>query len=271
MNIFLTDCISRVAEMEQKLENIYALLSQTSSGSEAAKEDSTDASIVASDSPPEVQKKISTYPPYLDAISTYGPLPPLPENIKPQSLPVSTVPYLVLDTIQDVISKGIISFAEGEECLTSFQQVASSFPFVIITPQSSLEFLRREKPSLLLAILTFGSYSRPKIFDVLEHEFREMLSKKVIMNGEKSLDLLQGVLVYLNYYHLHFKIGRQQIYQLSQIAATMAVELHIHLTWQNASNIDGLAIPIPDINGPNVADEIEGKRTFLGTYYLTSA
>lgn len=78
-----------------------------------------------------------------------------------------------------------------------FQSKASNFPFVLVPPKMTLDSLRREKPFLLLSILTFAAFSNEKLQLKLELELRQSLSKRIIVDSEKSLDLLQGVLVYL--------------------------------------------------------------------------
>lgn len=264
--------IRRVAEMEEKLENLYALLSKNDSGTEVSKEYPPELSNASSDSPPEAQELTSTYPLYFD--TTYEPVLQQAENAKNPPFSVfshSLIPYMVFDNIQDVISKGMISFAEAEACLSLFQKRSSTFPFVVISPHTSLDSLRRERPFLLLSVLTFGSQHNIKLQSTLEDELREELSKRMIMNGEVSTDLLQGALVYLNWYHLYFKIDRQQIYQLAQISATMAVELYNDQNPHSGSKTKGLAIPNPRCYPSKGSDDIENKRTFLGAYYLNSA
>jgi hypothetical protein len=98
----------------------------------------------------------------------------------------------------DVLSKGIISFQTAEEYLRVFRSKNAYFPFVVVPHTTSLENLRRERPFLLLAIFAFSSGQvHSNITSILEAELCETLAKRVIMEGEKSLDLLQGLLVYL--------------------------------------------------------------------------
>lgn len=61
----------------------------------------------------------------------------------------------------------------------------------------NLDTLRRERPFFLLATLSFSAHKNEKIQDQLEIELRESLSRMVIVNCEKIIDILQGILVYL--------------------------------------------------------------------------
>ncbi len=71
----------------------------------------------------------------------------------------------------------------------------------------------------------------------------------MIVDGAKDLDLLQGLLVYLAWYHFHFKLQGRQINMLVQIAVAIATELDLGNPTQSAA---------------------EAKRAFVGTYYLSS-
>lgn len=173
--------------MEQRIESLYELLST-----------SKDATKGVAPPPVTVEPDAQTTfsfeatPPFCDSPSSRA-----PHRKINQQFQVFSLPCLVFDDVQDVISKGIVSFARAEESLQSFRGKACNFPFVYVSPQTSLDTLRREKPFLLHAILTVGAQSNFKLQDRLELELRELLSKKVFVGGEKSMDLLQGVLVYL--------------------------------------------------------------------------
>lgn len=110
----------------------------------------------------------------------------------------SQFPSTNIDDIQDVISRGIVDFDKAEESLRLFQSNARFFPFVVVSLRMSLESLRRKKPFLLLSILTVGAKKHSKVQKALELELRGLLSKNIMHNGKKSLDLLQSLLVYLS-------------------------------------------------------------------------
>lgn len=106
-------------------------------------------------------------------------------------------PHYLMNRCDDVISKGILSFQEAEESVYRFRTKTSSVPFVFISSSTNLESLRLEKPFLLLAILTVEANHEARLQSQLERHLKETLSRKVIVNGEKSLEILQGLLVYL--------------------------------------------------------------------------
>jgi hypothetical protein len=175
--------------MEQKLDSLYALLS---AGTEPTKELTAPPMAVQTELPSAFS--FETNPAYHSS-----PLRTCHRKIN-QQFPVFSLPFLVFDEIQDVISKGIVSFERAEESIRLFRTKGSNFPFVPISPQASLDTLRREKPFLLLSILAFGAQSNCKLQGILELELLESLGKKVFVGGQKSLDLLQGLLVYLTWW-----------------------------------------------------------------------
>jgi hypothetical protein len=86
---------------------------------------------------------------------------------------------------------------EAERLLLAFRNKAQFFPFVEIPLEATVSSLARHSPFLLLAILTVASSPDPKLHHQIDHEFRRILSSKVIIEGQKSLDYLQGMLVYI--------------------------------------------------------------------------
>ena len=123
---------------------------------------------------------------------------PFPTSTSP--MPVFNFPGHLFDGMNDCISKGMISFTQADECVTSFRSKEQLyFPFVVIPQHMTLDTLRRERPFLLLSVLVCSAQDNAKLQEALELELRETMSRRVHVDGEKSLDLLQGVLVYLTW------------------------------------------------------------------------
>ena len=176
--------------MEQKIDGILALLSNTH------KEGTSP--IVTTSPPLDLEAKAKE-------LFDFGTgVPPLPlglsDNLKGFQhglLSTFPLPAITYDDFNDVISRGLLLFDQAEQSLRLFQTKASTFPFVVVPPEVSLTSLRREKPFLTLAILACALQGQKKLQNAIELEIRECLSRKVLIDGEKSLDLLQGLLVYL--------------------------------------------------------------------------
>lgn len=80
--------------------------------------------------------------------------------------------------------------------LDKFRGMASYFPFVQLSETWTAVSMAEGRPFLLLAAVAAAS-SEFHLQDALVRQFKESLSKRVVVAGEKDLDLLQGLLVHL--------------------------------------------------------------------------
>jgi hypothetical protein len=78
--------------------------------------------------------------------------------------------------------------------------MAPQFPFVVVPPDISSESLHRERPMLWGAVVTAASYHDPVRQEALGWKLMEEFSSRLLIKAEKSLDLLQGLLVHLSWY-----------------------------------------------------------------------
>lgn len=90
-----------------------------------------------------------------------------------------------------------IDLAQAEGLLAAFRHKAPLFPFVTISESDTVASLSRSSPFLLLAILTVASGMDTPLNHQMDHEFRRVLSSKVVADGQKSLDFLLGLLIYI--------------------------------------------------------------------------
>ncbi|KAK0105703.1 hypothetical protein ONS95_004228 [Cadophora gregata] len=108
-------------------------------------------------------------------------------------------------------------------------QQASQLPFVVIPPDATSESLRRERPMLWKAIMTAASYQYPLRQEALGWKLMEEFASRIMLRAEKSLDLLQALLVHLTWYHYH-SVANPQVLNLLSLARTLAVNLGYHRT-----------------------------------------
>jgi hypothetical protein len=87
---------------------------------------------------------------------------------------------------------------EGAFLLLEFRtSMAHQFPFVVIPPEATSEALRKERPLLWKAILTAACCLNPSRQEEMGQELVEEFSTRLLSKAEKSLDLLQALLIYL--------------------------------------------------------------------------
>ncbi|KAG9229713.1 hypothetical protein BJ875DRAFT_522221 [Amylocarpus encephaloides] len=261
----------RVAEMEKKLDGLVALLA---SGCQVpTARISTNSTTTTDDTVEQSQASEQSYTesqiPEVEVPLPLAPLiPPAPIHYS-----VFPLPDYTFNQLQDPITKGFLTVESAQHVLGVFCTRATKFPFVTLPHNVSLDTLRRDHPFLLIAMLTFGTFDDAKLQDQLEAELRETLMKKIFNHGEKNLDLLQGLLVYLAWYHFFFKPERQQIYQLSQVAIAMSVDLGINRPYKPQDVLDPIPLCWLPSGDPQkiMSEELERRRTYLGCYYLVGS
>ena len=99
----------------------------------------------------------------------------------------------------EVIEPRKLDLADAERMLSAFRHKAPLFPFVTIPEDATVSSLSRTSPFLLLAVLTVASGMDTPLNCQLDQEFRRILSAKVVVEGQKSLDFLQGMLLYISW------------------------------------------------------------------------
>jgi hypothetical protein len=82
--------------------------------------------------------------------------------------------------------------------------MANYFPFVVIPSNTTAQQLRISKPFLFLSVMAVSSYQKTGRKTTLSAEIMRRLSEQMLFKGEKSLDLLQGVLVYAEWFVLYY-------------------------------------------------------------------
>lgn len=99
---------------------------------------------------------------------------------------------------KDVIDSGLLSLELANTLLDTFKvTMLPHFPFVVIAPHTTAEELRYWKPFLFIAILAASSFQNVQLQKDLREEVKQMICSRMILKGEVSFELLQGLLVYL--------------------------------------------------------------------------
>jgi hypothetical protein len=93
--------------------------------------------------------------------------------------------------------RAYVTMNQVDQMIQIFHAQNECFPFVTITENTTAEALRQKRPFLLLSILVVASAADLVLQKTLDEQFRKVLATRVVMQGEKSLDYLQGLLVYL--------------------------------------------------------------------------
>jgi hypothetical protein len=174
---------ARVAELESKLDQLIARVDQSHANKD---ESATQQEGLSSDScfsapttssVPEVGFGSSSSTP-LDFYACY------PRINTDQSAP-------------DVLLSCGITISAADGYLFRFRNMSTYFPFVIVPEEATVLSMSHNQPFLCIAALAAAASSEKILQRKLEQSFRIAILQKIMLDGERSLDLLQALLVYL--------------------------------------------------------------------------
>ena len=148
--------------------------------------------------------------------------------------------------------------------------MAHHMPFVVFPTGTDVSNLTKNKPFLLQAIKTAAFFHDTAAQQIMVKDLIREISERVLINGEKSLDLLQGMLVIGNWYNPHLFAPPSHTVLL-HLTMALAHDLNIDrapgfcekAALTAASQAHGVPQPAKVITN----DE---RRAVLGTFYLTS-
>lgn len=167
-------------------------------------------------------------------------------------------------TFYDPIEAGVLDEQHAvrlvEEFKTSF---IPTFPFVLV--ESDAATLRQQQPFLFLAILTITSIDTPPIQHLLADEMKRQLGR-IIEHSRKSLDILQGLLVYAAWYHTFYAPSTQQIAIIVQLCVALVQDLG--LTKKPTQKAQRWVVAECELGWRSKGNLIE-KRAYLGAFFLS--
>jgi hypothetical protein len=264
-----TDVFSRrVDQLEEKLANLASILYNPEQGLK-----SHGSSVIA--------------PQSTDQLS----------NLRQHATPTSSTPgqSSSRSPAQDL---GVISNAEdspspGQLIYFFRYYMSDQFPFVIVPPGTTAEELNRQKPFLYQTVLMVAAFQYKPFQEKAAKEIWEYLGTHMIVKAEKSLDLLQGLLVLMAWlvisipahllmlemyiltvrrYHSHIHLARRMTLML-QLANSLIIDLGLNPKSAMRSvynRSEGSHKAYPQDEAPVKQLNLEECRAFLGLKYMTS-
>jgi hypothetical protein len=164
------------------------------------------------------------------------------------------------------VDRGLVTLEFAQILLNRFRcSAAQQFPFVIISPNTTLNFFRRDTPFLFLAVMATMMFDNPFLQSRLGEELRNQVFRRMLFGCEKSLELLQGLLIYAAWYFYFQRREKQQVFLISQLCVTIAHDLGIDKIKKRHVNL-GMQDPGQE---PSSSLSNAQMRAFLGTYCLS--
>lgn len=281
-------CERKVSELEQKLDNIVSLLTNPQQQQQPQNVPlDFDQSVPELWRTPASQTIPSMTPSSAGddgAVIGSGPRSSSqPSTSNVEQLPFPAEPMLPLRSIRPHLNQSFVpprllhqpDFPYPDELLSFFQsQLTQYFPFVVIPSSTTAEALRQQKPFLYDAIMLVASKQRVASQREAGDKLLAYLGDHLLLRGEKSLDLLQGLLVYLAWGNHQFH-NSAQMSALLQLAIALVAELDLGKTPRKIpdpkkSLVHAMGLvssPPPKAVNTHTSDEM---RAFVGCFYLSS-
>ncbi|RYC59356.1 hypothetical protein CHU98_g6845 [Xylaria longipes] len=251
---------SRAANLEQKLEDLVAILkaqasSQTNSGENASAEIEATTPSVTDRRSNNVAGRIAAGGPTVITPASTAYATGSTANSTPSPAPAHDL---------------LASAAEAEETLVFFRQHhLQFFPFVYLPPDMTAAQLQRDRPYLFLNIRAICCRS-PVKQAALSHQIREELAHRILVSCERNIDILLGALCLLGWtMHLCFKPTMSAVMSM---ATSLVSDLRLDKQVQEDDpriincfrSTDFVKVPYPTVRS------MEERRATLACYVFCS-
>jgi hypothetical protein len=241
---------TRVAQLEDKLDGLVMLIKSTQQ--QALPQDlpalshsvsTGSASSFSEPSPPDPSQHEHGHSTFLEpqvpahATCFLGlgaphmdPAPPPPVE-RDSSLPPEVRGRIPKHNLEPVEPSPIIDYhptpEEEEECVETFRtSMRTYFPFLPLPATVTSASLRASRPVFHQAIVAVA-LRHPAAQIGLGRKLMSYLSERIVVHGERNLDLLCAVLAYAGFCHFHFH-SRPQLTNLASLALGLVWELRVN-------------------------------------------
>lgn len=184
--------------------------------------------------------------------------------------------YLARGSQGDIVERGLLTMERATELFARYNDhMVPHLPAVVFQPCVTVAELRRTKPTLFLAIMAASTAESPTLQKVLHKELLLAFAEKVMLAGEKSMELVQALQVAVIWYWPPEHFEELKFYQFVHIAAVMAIDIglgqkvqqrrgkHFADTWQNSKPSRPGSTPLDPMS-------IESRRAWLTCYFLAA-
>ncbi|PGG98791.1 hypothetical protein AJ80_09475 [Polytolypa hystricis UAMH7299] len=172
----------------------------------------------------------------------------------------------------DVIDRGVVDTETATLAFNRYvHNMAPQFPAVVFPPGTMMSEIRRLKPVLFLAIMSIsiGAF-RPQLQHSLANELHRVLADRTVIRGEKSLELVQAILLTVLWYAPPDHFEELKFYQLIHMAAVMGMDIGMNRR-ANPKSAKSLGM-WRELMGkkafPLDNDAPETRRAWVGCYFM---
>ena len=166
--------------------------------------------------------------------------------------------------IAEALDRGLLDWNTACESFDRYKlRMCAYFPFVVFPDTSDAKMVKDQQPLLFFAIVTVAITSMGKNVD---SELGDMLTKdlalRIMYRGERSLELIQTILVHISFYTRAKHMRELNFNQMVHIASTMALDIGLGRRSHKSVSKDSA--------DPNQLESLAGRRAWLGCYYAAT-
>ncbi len=164
---------------------------------------------------------------------------------------------------------------EAGVSLGRLRQMLLYFPILYLPSTTTAKDLHRDRPFLYLCIMAVSCQSLPQQA-AFGKEIMQYLGEHMLVRGEKSLDLLLGILTYAGWYTYNFRFTST----ILQLAIALVFDLGLNRSRPNISKHELFEYAIRNSNDPmknpcgdrseSRTRTLEEQRALVGCFFLTS-
>ncbi|KAK5301830.1 hypothetical protein LTR14_000075 [Exophiala xenobiotica] len=217
----------RVADLERKINTLTALLA------------SNESAISANPSPKSAGESISS--------RHKGKEPDQPSN-ESRTL------------IAEALHQGLFDWPAACKAFDRYRkEMCLYFPFVVFPATADANVVKEQQPLLFFAICTVAMATmkgpvKPELWDMLTKD----LSLRIMYRGERSLELVQVLLIHITWYTRAKEMRELNFNQMVHVACAMGLDIGLgRRSHKSAQSVD-----------PHHLESLAGRRAWLGCYYM---
>ncbi|RYP23295.1 hypothetical protein DL765_001204 [Monosporascus sp. GIB2] len=174
----------------------------------------------------------------------------------------------------DLIDRGILTMDQAEALFLRYtKEMAVHLPAVVFPASMTAAQLRRTTPYLFLGIMTAASSEMPQVQRQLANELVHLIADRVVIRGEKSLELVQLLQLSVIWYYPPEHFEELKFYQFVHMAAVMAIDIGLgRKKGMSKSRVIPSAWRNYPFKRPPYPDptSIEARRAWLSSYFLAA-
>ena len=164
------------------------------------------------------------------------------------------------------VSSGILTPSIASNLFDRYNtELINHFPLSLFSDKEDASTVRETKPTLFLAVITAAAGdSDLELHSNLHDQLAEEFAKRIVIDGERVIELVQALLVAAAFYHPPDAFEKQKFYQYIHMAATMTTDIGL-------GSRGTAATPTGPRESPSAycGDELESnvrRRTLIASY-----